>query len=150
LHRKHFAPGHFTASAFVLSPDGQAMLLILHGKLGRWLQPGGHIDPGDPDIAAAARREVAEEVGLAEVLPDERWPGAFDLDIHPIPARTSGPVERHEPAHAHYDVRFLWRAPSLEMRAGSDAAAARWVPLADVAAVGTDASVLRALAKLQT
>src|SRR4051794_26954283 len=63
--RGQFEPGHFTASAFVLSPDSSSLLLILHGKLQRWLQPGGHVDAEDVDILAAARREVEEEVGLS-------------------------------------------------------------------------------------
>src|SRR5437762_10909961 len=45
--RRHMSPGHFTASAFVLSPDYDEVLLIFHKKLGRWLQPGGHVDAGD-------------------------------------------------------------------------------------------------------
>ncbi|MEZ4321278.1 MAG: NUDIX hydrolase [Myxococcota bacterium] len=149
--RDHFVPGHFTASAFVLSPDGGSLLLIHHAKLDRWLQPGGHIEPDDVDLIAAARREVAEEVGLDDVQLLEPCP--FDLDIHEIPARKADPV------HRHFDVRFLFRAPSLEFRAGSDALAARWVPLDQVSAmesrgpVGTarepDASVMRAVAKLR-
>ncbi|MEN8041330.1 MAG: hypothetical protein ABFR95_07475, partial [Actinomycetota bacterium] len=48
--RSEFEPGHFTASGFVTSPDGEALLLIHHGKLDRWLQPGGHIDPEDASV----------------------------------------------------------------------------------------------------
>lgn len=138
--RGHFAPGHFTASSFVLSPDGGSLLLILHGKLGLWLQPGGHVDPEDPDVLAAARREVAEEVGLDEV--DLLGEGLFDVDIHAIP-----PL-RGDPPHEHFDLRFAFVARHREARAGSDAKAFRWVPLADVADAGTDDSVRRAVRKL--
>ena len=48
--RDHYQPGHFTASAFVLDPDEQAVLLIYHGKLKRWLQPGGHVEERDRDL----------------------------------------------------------------------------------------------------
>ncbi len=139
--RDHWAPGHFTASAFVLSPDHAEVLLILHGKLGRWLQPGGHIDPDDADVIAAARREVAEETGLRDV--EVLGAGLFDVDVHEIPARHDAP------AHRHYDARVLLRAASRDHQAGSDARAARWVPLPDVTALESDASVLRAIAKLQ-
>lgn len=139
--RDHFDPGHFTASSFVLSPDRGSLLLILHGKLGLWLQPGGHIDPGDPDVLAAARREVSEEVGITEL--DVLGDGLLDVDIHDIPAL------KGDPPHQHFDVRFCFAARSLSFVAGSDAKAARWVPLGDVPDAGTDDSVLRAVRKLQ-
>ena len=139
--RAHFEPGHFTASTFVLSPDRSSLLLILHGKLGLWLQPGGHVDPDDVDILAAARREVAEEVGITAL--DPVGSGLHDVDIHRIP-----PL-KGEPAHEHFDVRFCFVAPSLAFAAGSDAKAAKWGPLAEVEDAGTDDSVRRAVRKLQ-
>jgi 8-oxo-dGTP pyrophosphatase MutT (NUDIX family) len=138
--RSHFTPGHFTASAFILSPDRQRVLLIFHSKLERWLQPGGHVSVDDTDVLAAARREVAEEVALTDVTLARD--GIFDIDVHDIP-----PL-RGEPAHQHFDVRFLFLAPSLTMSAGSDATAARWLTLSDLVDSTTDESVLRALRKL--
>jgi 8-oxo-dGTP pyrophosphatase MutT (NUDIX family) len=139
--RDHFAPGHFTASAFVLSPAEDAMLLIHHAKLHRWLQPGGHVEADDASLLAAARREIAEEVGItAATLVGE---GAFDIDVHEIPAL------KGDPAHAHFDVRFLFRAPSLAFEAASDAKAARWVALAEISLELSDRSVLRAVEKLR-
>lgn len=140
FRRSAFAPGHFTASAFVLSPDEGSLLLILHGKLGRWLQPGGHIDPDDADPVAAARREVAEETGLTDLRLASR--GLFDVDVHAIPA------SRREPGHEHFDLRFLFVAPTWTHAAASDARAARWVPLGEVAAVESDESVMRAVRRL--
>lgn len=138
--RRHVTPGHFTASAFVLSPERDALLLIFHGKLHRWLQPGGHVEPGDVDVVAAARREVSEEVGLEAV--SLAAPGIFDVDVHEIPAI------KGDPPHEHHDVRFLFQAPSRSFAAGSDATAARWVPLDAMASIDTDESVLRAVRKL--
>jgi 8-oxo-dGTP pyrophosphatase MutT (NUDIX family) len=140
LARDHYVPGHFTASAFIVSDDRSSLLLILHGKLGLWLQPGGHIDPDDTDVIAAARREVAEEVGLRN-LPLAHG-GILDVDVHAIPARVDAP------AHRHYDVRFAFLAPTGSGRAGSDARDARWVKLADLATLQTDESVQRAARKL--
>jgi 8-oxo-dGTP pyrophosphatase MutT (NUDIX family) len=140
LRRDHFDPGHFTASAFVLAPDRGALLLVHHRKLDRWLQPGGHVEPGDADLCAAARREVLEETGLGE-LELER-PGSFDLDVHPIPPLGS------ELAHHHFDVRFLFRAHERELRVSAESKAVRWVPLAEIGGAGSDESVLRAVRKL--
>ncbi|MCB0217422.1 MAG: NUDIX domain-containing protein [Caldilineae bacterium] len=138
--RRHHQPGHFTASAFVLDARGERLLLIHHAKLGRWLQPGGHVDPDDADLAAAARRELAEEAGLTRV--DAIGSGPFDLDVHAIPALNA------EPAHLHFDVRYLFRARGDALRAGSDAKAARWSPLEAIGPTESDASVLRARDKL--
>ena len=138
--RDHFAPGHFTASGFVLSPDGGSLLLVRHEKLRRWLQPGGHIDADDADVVAAARRELAEEAGLADLTLEVE--GVFDLDIHVIPAFGA------EPFHEHFDVRFAFRAPSDELHAGSDAKAARWVPLSEMVGETWDRSLTRAVHRL--
>lgn len=144
--RDHFDPGHFTASAFVLSPDATSLLLIFHAKLGLWLQPGGHFDPEDASVAAAARREVEEETGLAtaDLEPSPLFPALLDVDIHRIPPNP----KRAEPAHEHFDARVLLQARTFAVAAATDALAARWVPFAEVPAAGTDESVLRALRKL--
>ena len=139
--RHHYVPGHFTASAFVVSPDGDEVLMIHHSKLQRWLQPGGHFEDGDPDAIAAALREVVEETGVADV---EILDGLFDVDVHEIPARPG-----KEPAHRHYDLRVLLRARDRAAVAGSDALAVRWVRLGDVSEVESDASVMRAVHKLR-
>lgn len=143
--RKSFLPGHFTASAFVLSPERDALLLILHKKLGLWLQPGGHVDPADGSLFAAARREVVEEVGVEPCAPSGAPPfdGApFDLDVHEIP------MHKAEPAHLHFDVRFCFLAPTRELRINHEVVRAEWAPLDRLAERTTDASVLRAGAKL--
>lgn len=149
FEREHYVPGHFTASAFIVDATRQHVLLILHGKFQRWLQPGGHVDADDVDVVETARREVAEETGLTS-LPLIAA-GVFDLDVHAIPARAPAP------AHEHFDLRFVFEAPYAAGRAGSDARAVRWLPIArlllrdpgDAAGLPTDESVLRALRKLQ-
>ena len=124
----------------MLSPDQQSVLLIYHGKLHRWLQPGGHVDPDDPDVVAAARREVLEETGMADIHIHQE--GIFDVDIHEIP-----PL-KNDPPHEHFDVRFLFRATSTIIEAGSDAKDARWTLFKDVNEDESDRSVMRAMEKL--
>jgi 8-oxo-dGTP pyrophosphatase MutT (NUDIX family) len=138
--RRQFLPGHLTASGFVLSPDGDAVLLIFHKKLGIWVQPGGHVEPSDPTLAAAAHREVAEEVGLALPLPTRAT--VFDLDIHAIPRRLD------EPAHEHFDVRFCFQAATTAITTSDEVVDARWAPLARIEQLTSDESVLRAVRKL--
>jgi 8-oxo-dGTP pyrophosphatase MutT (NUDIX family) len=146
MSREHYDPGHFTASGFVLSPDGGSVLLILHRKLNRWLQPGGHVDPGDADLFAAACREILEEVGIAmpqRALPGGIEPGVFDVDIHAIPARKA------EPAHEHFDVRFLLRAPTTAIDANDESHDAEWVRFADLTKRMTAPDELRVIQKLR-
>jgi 8-oxo-dGTP pyrophosphatase MutT (NUDIX family) len=91
---------HFTASAFVVDEACEQTCLVTHEKLGRLLQPGGHVDAADPSLEAAALREAREETEL-ELELHPAAPRPFDLDIHPIPPRGG------EPAHMHLDVRYL-------------------------------------------
>lgn len=125
--------GHVTGSAWLVNPPGTHVLLTHHRKLGRWLQLGGHSD-GEPDTRAAAQREAEEESGLAVALLD---PAIFDLDVHEIPAR------RADPAHYHYDVRFLFRAEHEEFRVSGESLDLAWVPIADLAEYSREESVLR-------
>ncbi len=146
--RHQFAPGHVTASAFILSPGGDALLLIRHPTLGRWLQPGGHVEPGDADVLAAARREAEEEVGLRELplaahASAAREPTLFDLDIHPIPARGD------QPLHEHFDVRFLFQAPTESFRCGHETKQGAWTPLTELETRMQSDSAARIRAKLR-
>ncbi len=120
---------HFTASCWLVSADDERVLLTHHRKLGRWLQLGGHAD-GDTDLARAALREAREESGLPELAVEG---GIFDLDKHRIPARGE------EPAHWHYDVRYVIRCgPDERYRVNAESLDLAWRP---VAALADDASL---------
>lgn len=131
-----FEPGHITASAFVLHPDTPAVALILHSKIGRWLQPGGHVEPEDRSIVDAALREVREEVGVGPA--DEPW--LCDVDVHTFPAR------RDVPTHLHHDVRVAFVADTDGLVVGDGADDVRWWPLAD--ALSLEESIARPVRKL--
>lgn len=141
--RGQYNPGHLTASAIVVDPSRTRTLLLHHAKLDRWLQPGGHFEPGETQPVEAAAREVREETGLATT-----WPGALprllDVDVHPIPARGQ------EPAHYHYDLRYLLvtETDGAEAAAGDGARAIRWVTRDDVEALDLDPGLKRALRKV--
>jgi 8-oxo-dGTP pyrophosphatase MutT (NUDIX family) len=116
------ADGHITGSAWIVNESLDSCLLIHHRKLGVWLQLGGHAD-GESNILNVAVREAEEESGLIDfkVLSEE----IFDVDVHAIPARLG------EPAHFHYDVRFLLQASSgLPLyRSERESLELAWVPL---------------------
>jgi 8-oxo-dGTP pyrophosphatase MutT (NUDIX family) len=136
-------PGHVTGSAWLVSHDGAAFLLTHHRKLGRWLQLGGHAD-GDADAGRVALREATEESGIAALAlaPIDGRVQPLDLDAHEIPARPG------EPAHVHYDVRYLVVAPPDAAVAISDESIAlRWFRADAPLTVDHDESVARLAAK---
>ena len=130
--------GHVTGSAWVVDPAGELILLTHHRKLGLWLQLGGHAD-GDADVLAVARREAEEESGLSV---DPLALEIFDIDIHTIPERvkSSGAVE---PEHEHYDVRFVFRASSVDFRVSEESLDLAWVQPDRFGDYSVDASVAR-------
>ncbi|NNN01047.1 MAG: NUDIX domain-containing protein [Acidimicrobiaceae bacterium] len=89
---------HLTASAFIISSRG--VILHRHRRLGIWVQPGGHIDPGESPSDAAVR-ESLEETGLVARHVDPEL--LFHVDVHPGPR-----------GHTHYDLRFVLTAEPIE------------------------------------
>jgi len=127
--------GHVTGSAWVVDPMLQRALLTHHRKLGLWVQLGGHAD-GDRDVARVAMREAREESGLTtlRLVHDT----IFDVDVHEIPGRLD------EPAHLHFDVRFLLLAdPGEPLCLSPESRALEWCELDALEALGVDSSVLR-------
>lgn len=139
--------GHVTGSGFVLDPSGSRTLLIRHAVLGRWFQPGGHVE-ADESPAQGAAREVREETGLASARPVD-WAGdaavPVDIDPHRIPANP----RKGESEHWHFDFRYLFVAdPAAPLEAQEDeVGGARWVALADVPALVDEPALVAALEK---
>jgi 8-oxo-dGTP pyrophosphatase MutT (NUDIX family) len=106
-------------------------LLTLHPRVGRWLQLGGHCEPGDRSLVAAALREATEESGIEDLVLD---PVPVRLDVHPITCSLGKPTR-------HLDVQFRAYAPAgarHTISAESDDLA--WHPVAKLPE-GVDASV---------
>ncbi|GAA2755642.1 NUDIX hydrolase [Actinopolymorpha rutila] len=117
----------------VVRDEEHRLLVVRRGRppdVGRWSLPGGRVEPGESAPAAVAR-EVAEETGLSVVA-----------------GRLLGSVERPGPGGITYlilDYVCTTATPGGAPRAGDDAADARWVSPAELAALPTTPGLLEAL-----
>ena len=139
FHRK-LLHGHITGSAWVISPEGEQVLLLHHRKLDKWLQPGGHAD-GEENVRLVAEKEAREESGLNKLRLHDS--AIFDLDIHTIPER------KDVPEHLHYDIRFRFVAdPAEPLQQNNESKGLAWIPLAEVPTKTVqNRSILRMLEK---
>ncbi|MFG3426116.1 NUDIX hydrolase [Streptomyces californicus] len=97
-------PGHVTAGAILIGPDGR-ILHILHNATQKWLLPGGHLEAADDTLLQAAGRELTEETGIPPHVINPHSQTPLHIDVHPIGANPA----KDEPAHQHFDFRFLFR-----------------------------------------
>ncbi|GAA1315732.1 NUDIX hydrolase [Brachybacterium tyrofermentans] len=117
------APRHLTASAVVIDAPGEHIALVWHRKGSFWVQPGGHLEAGETSFELAARREVAEEVGLSAL--ERVGPGPAVLHSHQLDAAFGACAE-------HWDVQFLLRAPgpasATPLATSDESPEVRWIP----------------------
>jgi 8-oxo-dGTP pyrophosphatase MutT (NUDIX family) len=119
-HLRTCRPDHLTASAAVVDARAERVLLVLHRKVGLWLQPGGHCEPDDASPAAAALREATEETGVAGL---RLAGGVVNLDRHRAPCG----------AEHHLDVMFALVAPDGAVpTVGAESADVRWFAVDDL------------------
>ncbi len=105
---------HVTGSALVVGPKG--VVLHRHKRLGLWLQPGGHVDPGETPWDGALR-EAVEETGLPVSFAGGE-PRLVHVDVHPGPR-----------GHTHLDLRYLLEAPAVAPApAAGESQDVQWFP----------------------
>ncbi|MGP8204876.1 MAG: NUDIX hydrolase [Acidimicrobiales bacterium] len=125
-------PVHVTGSGIVTGPRGT--VLHMHRSLRLWLQPGGHLEPGEAPWEAALR-ETAEETGLGVRHPPD-GPWLVHLDAHPANA------------HFHLDLRYLLLCDDAEPApAAGESQDVRWFGLVEAIAVA-DAGLVDGLQRL--
>ena len=125
-------PTHVTGSALIISERG--IVLLKHKRLGLWLQPGGHVDPGET-AAEGAAREAWEETGLRVTHP-ANGPRLVHVDAH-----DGGR------GHRHLDVRYLFFADPVDPTPPADESQEcrwfSWTDALDTADLGLQAAIPR-------
>jgi ADP-ribose pyrophosphatase YjhB (NUDIX family) len=136
----------WTVATFVVHRG--RVLLLYHRKLGLWLPPGGHVEPGElPDEAAV--REVLEETGVHCRLVGER---GVQVEYPRQLIRPYGvQVEQIRPGVEHIDLVYFavaeddgWAIPD-ELAARDRAG---WYAPADLAALGANDEIQQWVAKV--
>jgi len=129
-------PVHVTGSAIVVGPRG--IVLHRHKRMGIWVQPGGHLEPGETPWHAA-RREAAEETGLALRHPDA-GPRLVHVDVHAAPRW-----------HVHLDLRYVLRADGDPCPADGESPDVRWFTWPEALSVADEglAGALRSPGRLR-
>lgn len=110
----------FTATAYIFHEN--KVLLHRHGKLGKWLPPGGHIEANETP-PEAIRREVMEEAGLEIIFIEQE-----NVKIHDAHAVSferpylclleNIPAYNDTPAHQHIDFIYLARPMAPQEKNG--------------------------------
>ena len=110
------APAHVTASAIVFDPQLSHTLLVLHGRARIWVQPGGHLEPGDLSLSGAAAREALEETGLrCDLVP-----------VPPLLSRHRAPCRPGE-VDWHLDVQYAFVADQATPQVSDESHDVAWV-----------------------
>lgn len=128
---------HFTASAYIVKD--QRVLFIHHRKFGKWMPPGGHVDPNETPVEAV-KREVMEETGLTvEIVSQENlwvsYPNAQSFERPYICMLEEVPAFGDQPAHQHMDLIYVTTPTTSELVFNeAETADIRWFSLEEIEA----------------
>jgi 8-oxo-dGTP pyrophosphatase MutT (NUDIX family) len=119
---------HVTAGALLVR-DSAEILLVDHLAYKILLQPGGHLEVEDPNLVAAARRELTEETGIDPntVVCVSEVPAYVEYGL--VPARPA----KGEPEHHHLDFGYVFETVGGDVGSiqESEVGGARWYPLGE-------------------
>ena len=139
------ALAHFTASAWIVNPARDKILMAYHKIFDEWAWTGGHAD-GERDLLAVARREVEEETGVRNLtlLSD----GIYAVETVPVDFHYRRGV--FVSSHLHLDVCYLFEVSEGEkLRANElENTGVKWIPIEDSVAQTKEAKMIPVYTKL--
>ncbi|KIF00456.1 NUDIX hydrolase [Streptomyces sp. RSD-27] len=162
-------PGHITCSAVIIDRQGRVLHVRHRATGGLVLPPGGHVEPGDRTLLAAALREAAEEAGIAPgdlCLTRQTLGSPIDIAVHAVAVHAVALHDVHDigvhdvavhdagagpskgaPAHRHYDFRYVFYlsgdAPPTITLQDDEVSAAQWLAPPEVTSPTLRAKLLR-------
>lgn len=126
---------HLTASAWVVSPDRESVLMAYHNLYDSWAWLGGHAD-GDPDLRTVAAKEAMEESGICAVRPLGN--SIASLEILTVDGHEK--KGKYVPGHLHLNVTYFFEAdPDAPLREKADEnSAVDWIRVEDIPRKSTE------------
>lgn len=129
ISRRDNLAAHLTASAWVVNPERNKVLMAYHNLYNSWAWLGGHAD-GNFDLAAVAEKEAREESGLTDVklVSDD----ILSLEILTVDGHEK--KGKYVPSHLHLNVTFLLEAdPHAPIRVKEDEnSQVGWIDFSDI------------------
>ncbi|HVZ67797.1 MAG TPA: NUDIX domain-containing protein [Patescibacteria group bacterium] len=110
---------HFTISAWILTKtEPTKILLILHKKFNKWIQPGGHIEEFENPIDAVIR-EAKEETGIDISFLKDAIVAGNEVSFLPnadfIMEQTI-PAYKDQPMHYHLDLSYVVKVDEQDIK----------------------------------
>ncbi len=101
LYSRDTLHGHMTASAIILNPQLDKILMVYHNIYNSYAWPGGHAD-GEEDLYLVAYEEAREETGVEKLYPV----GRSILSVESLPVQEHMKNGKKVATHYHYNVTF--------------------------------------------
>ena len=117
----------YTTSAFIMHPTEPKILLLLHIRLGKWLQPGGHVELNENPLQAL-HHELIEETGLQpndyDIIEPAEQPNITNKNTNllPLPFFFNDHLFKQGESHRHIDICYLIKAKTTKLTKDPDGA----------------------------
>ena len=129
VSRRENLAGHLTASAWVVTPDRQKVLMAYHKLYNSWAWLGGHAD-GDWNLRRVAEKEAREESGIEDLRPVSENPVSLEI----LTVNGHKKKGKYVPCHLHLNLTYLFEAePDQVLHCKPDEnSGVAWIPMAQL------------------